>query len=106
MFIPNKTYLAMKTGIFGVILVLLLIIVVQNVLYTTHVTKHNSKIEQLTTKIDSLEVTHSTAQLSSDVKKIQRTLSSTKHKINVLTNVQCATVPHDVDKRLLQICPP
>lgn len=123
MFIPNKTYQAIKVGVLGVISALLLIISAELVLYITLSQKQNEALNKLSVKIDSLEnfsnkldktsavrdnnKNQQILKLLNEVEKLQSTVKTTNNTVNVLVKNQCTIIGSDnMDERLSKMCSP
>lgn len=120
MFIPNKTYHAIKVGVLSVIATLLLVIVVESVLYFKLVNDTNGKITTLTTQLDSLTNSsqsfdkvslnkHRNTQTQitdavTSISKLNSSVESNAALIQILIANECAVRPYYMDKRLLDMC--
>lgn len=114
MFIPNKTYHAIKTVTVGIIAVLLLVIAGQAVLYLQLANKNKKEIQTLTAQLDSLSISsknfnnvssgkHATTQ--TQVTQIKLLSETNKQLIDVLIRNECTMNPYYMDKRLSELCP-
>lgn len=114
MFIPNKTYHAIKTVTVGIIATLMLVIAGQTVLYLHLANKNKKEIETLTAQLDSLTVSSKTfdtvslgkhTTLQKQVAEVKNTSETHKQLIDVLIKNECVINPYYMDKGLLQLCP-
>ena len=120
MFIPNKTYHAMKVWVLGIIATLLLVIAGESVLYTTILKNQNQKIKQLSFQLDSLMVTsrkidknsmtrdtHVQSQITDAVtliSSLQTTINTLQTSTEMLIINECKVMPYYMDKGLLATC--
>lgn len=122
MFIPNKTYHAIKLGVVSLIAILVLIIVAESVLYFKLLREQNTNLTALTARLDSLSIastkidknsvnrdTQVQSQITDAVTQIQdlqSQLVTSNNTIKVLVSNECTVRPYYMDKRLLEMCTP
>lgn len=84
MFIPNKTFHAIRAGILSVIAFLLCIITVASVLYNQSVRSQTAKLNQISARVDSL------ANLSTriDANSVNRDTQVQEQLTNAETNIK------------------
>ncbi len=127
MFIPNKTFNAIKVSILSVIAILLLVIAIESALYIHLAQNTNKKIENLTAQLDSIsdqtdafkaassnkhksvdsqitDAVTSIAEISTGIDAINTQLVNNKRMIDILVDNQCDVRPYYLDKRLTEFC--
>ena len=124
MFIPNKTYHAIKVGILAIVAVLLLVIAGELVLYINLAKSTDKKIMSLVAQLDTLSTTsknfnknslnkHEAASMmistmentmTTNVIELRNSIDVAKSTIDILVRNECMVRPYYMDKRLLEMC--
>jgi hypothetical protein len=127
MFIPNKTFNAIKVSILSTIMILLLVIAAESVLYIRLSQNTNKKIETLSAQLDSVsnqtntfkvtssnkhkivdnqitDAVTSIAEISTGIDAINTQIANNKRMIDILVDNQCDVRPYYLDKRLAEFC--
>jgi hypothetical protein len=127
MFIPNKTYHAIKVAILCVIAVLVMIIAGQFVLYIQLAEKNTVAIQELQSKIDTLTTTTTSfdntslkkhtvvenqitdavtaiLELKTTASELQTSVDILKSSTDMLIVNECKVMPYYMDKNLMATC--
>jgi hypothetical protein len=115
MFIPNKTFHAIRVSILSVITVLLLVIAVESVLYIQLSQDTNKKLTNLSATLDSISNKTSNkhrivdnqitdAVTSNGINAIDEQLTTNKRLVQILIDNECKVQPYYMDSRLREFC--
>jgi hypothetical protein len=120
MFIPNKTFHAIRVSILSVITVLLLVIAVESVLYIQLSQDTNKKLTDLSATLDSIsnktsnkhrvvdnqitDAVTSIREVSTGINVINEQLTTNKRLVQILIDNECKVQPYYMDSRLREFC--
>lgn len=116
MFIPNKTYLAMRVKVLLIISTLLLVIAGLSVLYLKKVNEHNTSVATLSAQIDSAKtfdrlsstkherVNNQITDAVTSINKLQTSVNSLNETVSMLVRNECLVKNYYMDKKLFDLC--
>jgi hypothetical protein len=115
MFIPNKTYQAIRTVVVSLIGVLLLVIAGQSVLYIKTANENTATLDSLTTRVDTmvtytqediLKILRRQHDMEQRITQMEHKLSTTRVTVDRLLRNECTpeTAVYMVTKEMVAMC--